>query len=243
MTAAYVGTSGFAFKEWKGTFYPAGLPDDDMLAFYAGRFAAVEVNNTFYRMPRESVLAGWTARVPATFRFCLKASQKITHVRRLAGAGDELGYFLRTASVLGERLGPTLFQLPPNLKRDLSRLEAFLALLPRRWRATIEFRHPSWFDEEVFALLRQRGVALCLADTDDLTTPWVATADWGYLRLHRSAYPAEALAAWAGRTREQGWTESFTFFKHDEDKAGPAAAAAFAALLPSAGAWSPGLLP
>ncbi|MFZ5625269.1 MAG: DUF72 domain-containing protein [Gemmatimonadota bacterium] len=225
------GTSGFAFKEWKGPFYPEKLPDKDMLPYYAERFAAVEINNTFYRMPRESVLTGWAELVPPGFRFCLKAPQKITHIKRLQDVGDEVGYFLRVASVLGERLGPTLFQLPPTLKKDLPRLEAFLALLPRRWHAAIEFRHASWFDDGVFALLRAKDVALCVADTEDLETPLVATADWGYVRLHREAYADDALIAWAGRLRETAWIDTFVFFKHDHDKTGPAAARRFADML------------
>ena len=202
-----VGTSGYAYKEWKGNFYPADLPADGMLRYYGERLNTVEINNTFYRMPQEKVLLDWAAVVPDGFRFVLKASQKITHFKRLKDVGSEVEYFLRVANVLGPKLGPTLFQLPPNLKKDLPRLTDFLALIPRTWRAAFEFRHASWFDDDVFALLKDHNAALCLADTDPdeesgkeaLQVPFVATADWGYLRLRRAGYAAADLAAWAGQ--------------------------------------------
>jgi uncharacterized protein YecE (DUF72 family) len=222
-----VGTSGFAYKEWKGSFYPADLKDADMLRFYAGRFGTVEINNTFYRMPTEKLLAGWAAQVPADFRFVLKASQRITHMKRLKGAGDDVAYFTRTAATLGQRLGPTLVQLPPNLKKDLPRLQEFLAALPGGWRAAFEFRHASWYDEDVYAALGARNHALCAADTDENAGRLVATADWGYLRLRREAYTETDLAGWAARVRSQPWREAFVFFKHEEAGAGPALAAAF----------------
>jgi uncharacterized protein YecE (DUF72 family) len=200
-----------------------------MLGYYASRLPAVEINNTFYRMPRESVLLGWAEQVPATFRFALKASQRITHHDRLQNAEGNLSYFLRVASSLGDRLGPTLFQLPPNLKQDLTRLQGFLALLPRRWRAAFEFRHPSWFTEDTYAALRQSGAALCVADNEDLETPFIGTAPWGYLRLHREAYPPEAIRTWARRVSESGWEEAYVFFKHEGEASGPRAAEAFLA--------------
>jgi len=235
-----VGTSGYAYKEWKGNFYPADLPADGMLRYYGERFTTVEINNTFYRMPKEKVLLDWAADVPDGFRFVLKASQKITHFKRLKDVGSEVEYFLRVANVLGAKLGPTLFQLPPNLKKDLPRLVDFLALVPRTWRAAFEFRHASWLDDEVFALLKEHNAALCVADTDPedgekdpLVVPFVATADWGYLRLRRAGYAAADLERWAKQVTGQAWSDAFVFFKHEEAGAGPKLAAEFTALLPS----------
>jgi uncharacterized protein YecE (DUF72 family) len=221
------GTSGYAYQEWKGPFYPEKLPQDQMLRYYGERFPTVEINNTFYRMPSEKVLLNWADQVPETFAFVLKASQRITHQKRLQEVGEELGYFLRTASVLGSRLGPTLFQLPPNLRKDLPRLNAFLDLLPHRWRAAMEFRHASWRDDEVYDALRRRGVAWCVADTEDDAAPVVATADWGYLRLRREGYAPDDLARWAGSVLAQPWQDAFVFFKHEDAGAGPALARAF----------------
>ena len=224
-----VGTSGYAYKEWKGTFYPEKLPPDQMLRYYGEQFSTVEINNTFYRMPSEKVVLNWASQVPDAFQFVLKASQRITHQKRLQDVGEELGYFLKTSSVLEARLGPTLFQLPPNFKKDVTRLEGFLALLPKRWRAAVEFRHPSWYDEDVFTALRNHGVALCAADTDDEEARLVATADWGYLRLRRAQYGEAELTGWAQRVLAQPWQEAFAFFKHEEQGAGPALAKAFSA--------------
>lgn len=225
-----VGTSGFAYREWKGSFYPARCRPEEMLPFYAERFRTVEINNTFYRMPRESVLAGWTAQVPDSFRFVLKAPQRITHQKRLREVEDELGYFLRVSSVLGERRGPTLFQLPPNFKKDLPRLEAFLALLPRGWDTAFEFRHASWFDDEVCAVLRGAGVALCLVDEEDGEMPTEVTAPFGYLRLRRVEYSDEELARHAAFVTSRGWERVHVFFKHEDEGTGPALAARFLAL-------------
>jgi uncharacterized protein YecE (DUF72 family) len=154
------GTSGWSFKEWKGKFYPSDLPTDAQLGYYASRFPVVEINNTFYRMPKEHVLADWAAQVPPGFRFAVKASQRITHHSRLKDVGENAQYFFKMVSALGEKRGPSLFQLPPNLKKDLPLLTDFLALLPPRWRATIEFRHPSWFEDPVYEALRSKDVAL-----------------------------------------------------------------------------------
>jgi uncharacterized protein YecE (DUF72 family) len=213
----FVGTSGYAYKEWKGAFYPAKLPADEMLRFYASRLPSVEINNTFYRMPSERVLVEWAGQVPEAFRFVLKASQRITHYARLKVEDDSLDYFLRTANVLGTRLGPTLFQLPPNLKKDLPRLNDFIAKLPRTWRAAMEFRHESWFADDVLEALRARNIALVAVDEDEGGSPLVPTASWGYLRLRRTGYDAAALEAWAGRIREQPWEEAYAFLKHDEE--------------------------
>jgi len=213
----FVGTSGYAYKQWKGAFYPAKLPAGEMLRFYASRLAAVEINNTFYRMPSEKVLVDWAAQVPDAFRFVLKASQRITHYARLKIEDDSLDYFLRTANVLGQRLGPTLFQLPPNLKKDLPRLSDFLGKLPRTWRAAMEFRHESWLADEVLDTLRARDIALVAVDEDEGGAPLVPTATWGYLRLRRSGYDPAALARWAERIQEQPWQEAYAFLKHDEE--------------------------
>ena len=232
-----VGTSGYAYKEWKGSFYPADLKADGFLTFYAGRFGTVEINATFYRMPTEKVLMQWAAQVPDDFTFVLKASQKITHRKRLKECGEELQYFLRTANVLGPRLGPTLFQLPPNMKKDLPRLQNFLTMVPHTWRAAFEFRHASWFDDEVFGLLHAHNAALVAADTDpeesELAVPFMPTADWGYLRLRRAGYDAAALKGWAERIQAAPWTEAFVFFKHEDEGAGPRLAAEFMTMLRS----------
>jgi uncharacterized protein YecE (DUF72 family) len=218
----WVGTSGYAYAQWKGGFYPEDLPAKEFLRFYGTRLPAVEINNTFYRMPKASVLAAWAEQVPARFRFVLKAPQRITHVKRLKDAGEEVGYLLRTADTLGERLGPLLFQTPPNLKMDLARLESFLDLFVDEAPPAFEFRHPSWEDEAVLAVLRARGCALCVADTDEAPAAELApTASWGYLRLRRAAYDEQALAGWVGRVRAAGWERAYVFFKHEDEPSGP----------------------
>jgi uncharacterized protein YecE (DUF72 family) len=223
-----VGTSGWSYKEWKGSFYPEKLPAEEMLHFYASRFPTVEVNNSFYRIPSERVLAAWSEQVPVDFRFTLKASRRVTHNGRLKDEDGSLGYFLRAVNPLGERLGPTLFQLPPTFKKDASRLQDFLARLPRRWVAAIEFRHPTWFDEEIYDLLRARDAALVAVDEDEgegKGAPLVPTASWGYLRLRRTQYNAAALQSWADRIETQPWNEAFVFLKHEEGSpTGPAVA-------------------
>ena len=224
----YVGTSGYSYKEWKGTFYPEDLPDKRMLRFYGERFHSVEINNTFYRMPKASVLEGWAEEVPADFRFVLKASQRITHMQRLKDAGDSVAYLLKVAGALKERLGPLLFQLPPYLKKDLPRLREFLALLPRERPAALEFRHESWLDSEVFDLLREHRVALCIAEAEEgVEIPFVSTADWGYLRLRRPDYGDTELKVWVKRLRDQNWRDTFVFFKHEEEGMGPKMAKRF----------------
>ena len=223
-----VGTSGFSYKEWKGNFYPEKLAGNKMLAYYAGQLPAVEINATFYRMPRASVLETWSRQVPDGFRFALKASRRITHFKRLREAQEETAYLLATAATLQDRLGVILFQLPPNFRVDLGRLEAFLKLLPKESRAAFEFRHDSWFDDEVYGCLRAAGCALCIADTDDESvTELVSTAPWGYLRLRRSGYPEAELSEWADRVRSQDWDEAYVFFKHEDAGAGPKLAARF----------------
>ncbi len=212
-----VGTSGYAFKEWKGNFYPEDLPDDEQLGYYASQFGTVEINNTFYRLPKEHVLVDWASQVPEPFRFAIKASQRITHFGRLKPESkDALDFLLRNTVSLGEKLGPILFQCPPNLKKDLPRLENFLSYLPDGRRFTFEFRHESWFDDEVAALLRTRDAALCISEQDDLSVPFRSTASWGYLRLHRFDYDKPAIARWLQLVREQSWSDAYVYFKHDE---------------------------
>jgi uncharacterized protein YecE (DUF72 family) len=225
------GTSGYAFKEWKGLFYPDDLKNDAWLGYYASRFPTVEINNTFYRLPKENVLREWAAQVPEQFTFAIKASQRITHHARLKPeCADTVDFLLRNTATLGRRLGPTLFQLPPNMKKDTPRLKGFLGLLPADRRFTIEFRHESWFDEDVLTALREHDVAMCLAEQEDFKCPVHATASWGYLRLHRPDYDEGTLGEWAKCVTAQTWSETYVFFKHDENgggSSGPTAVAAF----------------
>ena len=224
----YVGTSGYSYKEWKGSFYPEDLSAKEMLSYYAQRLPAVEINNTFYRMPQQSMLENWRAQVPANFRFSLKASQRITHFKRLNEVNEETKYFFDTAAVLGDGLGVVLFQLPPNMKKDLLRLQTFVKNLPMTVRAAFEFRHPTWFDDDVLSVLRENNRALCISDTDDLPVSHVdATADWGYLRLRRVEYNEADLGEWLNRINAQSWKESFVFFKHEDEGTGPKLAAQF----------------
>lgn len=227
------GTSGYAFKEWKGTFYPADVKDAGMLGYYASRFPTVEINNTFYRLPRENVLLDWAAQVPETFTFAIKASQRITHFARLKPESkDTLQYMLQNTSLLGDKLGPTLFQLPPNMQKDLERLKTFLDFLPRGRRFTFEFRHSSWFDEDVVEALRAKDVAMTIIDQDDFATPPIASASWGYVRLHRLDYDDTALRQWAERVKEHDWSDVYVYFKHDEGVgSGPPAVDAFRAFV------------
>jgi uncharacterized protein YecE (DUF72 family) len=217
-----VGTSGWSYKQWKGSFYPADLPSDDMLRHYAGRLPTVEINNSFYRIPKEKHL----------LEFVLKASRRITHNYRLSHADDSLEYFLRTVNCLGDRMGPTLFQCPPSLRKNVELLREFLGRVPRTWRAAMEFRHDSWFDDEVYEALRSHDMALVGVDEDEKTTPLVPTASWGYLRLRKTEYGEEELQAWAERVRAQPWGEAFVFLKHDEESAaGPDAAVRLAGMV------------
>jgi uncharacterized protein YecE (DUF72 family) len=223
-----VGTSGYSYKEWKGSFYPEKIPAKEMLHYYGERLSTVEINATFYRMPQASMLANWKEQVPPTFRFALKAPQRITHIKRLKETDEETKYFFETAAVLADQLGVVLFQLPPNMKKDLPRLEIFLAQLPSATRAAFEFRHPTWFDDDVLDLLRNQNRALCVSDTDDMPTTHIdKTADWGYLRLRRVQYSEENLTEWLGRIRNQNWQETFLFFKHEDAGTGPKLAAQF----------------
>ena len=220
------GTSGFSYAEWKGNFYPEKMAPKDMLHFYAERFPTVEINNTFMRMPTERLLQGWADQVPENFTFAIKAPRLLTHIKRLKECGEPLARLLQVVAPLGPRRGPVLFQLPPNLKKDLPRLKDFFAGTPERGRVAVEFRHASWFDDEVFEFLRGLGAALCVADTgEEPVTPLVATTDWGYLRLRRENFSDEELRDWARRIREQPWSEANVFLKHEEEGKGPKLAA------------------
>ena len=223
------GTSGYAFKEWKGVFYPPDLGDDAWLSYYAGNFPTVEINNTFYRLPKQQVLHDWAAQVPEQFTFAIKASMRITHHARLKPeCASALDFLLQNTAVLGDRMGPILFQLPPNMEKDLQRLQGFLGLLPPKRRFTIEFRHDSWFDEDVLAALREHDVALCVNEQEDFACPVQSTASWGYVRLHRLDYDGAALGKWAACVAAQGWTDAYVYFKHDEGVgSGPPAVGAF----------------
>ena len=223
----YVGTSGFSYKEWKGPFYPDDLPAKEWLRFYAGRFRTVEINNTFYRMPKKEVLAGWAAQVPDGFRFVVKASQRITHFKRLKDVEAETAFLFDNLRAMGERLGPVLVQLPPNLPKDTVRLDAFLAAVPDGFALAFEFRNPSWHSPEILDRLRGRDFALAAADTEEFPDPPLApTASWGYLRLRRLDYGDEALRSWAQRIGSV-WKRAFVFFKHEDEGRGPAFAARF----------------
>lgn len=218
----WIGTSGFQYTEWKGKFYPEDLPAADMLSFYSGKFSTTEVNYTFHRIPAPKTIENWRTRTPETFRFALKAPQKITHWSKLRDCSDTLEYFCRVVISLGERLGPLLFQLPPTFKKDAAVLSSFLREFPSM-RAAFEFRHESWFDEEIFELLRSRNIALCVADTDTIDTPRQITADYGYLRLRREGYAKTDIERWADFVREQraNWIDAFVYFKHEESGIGP----------------------
>jgi len=225
-----VGTSGYSYKEWKPAFYPKEVPAAGFLRYYAERLPTVEINNTFYRMPTEKLVSGWAAEVPQGFVFALKAPQRITHISKLANAADATATFVRTASTLGPRLGPLLFQLPPFLRKDVPRLAAFLQEAPKGPRYAFEFRHASWFDDEVWATLRTHGASLCIAEGETLESPVVATATWGYVRLRRDAYPDDVLESWARKINGQPWDEAFVYLKHDDGDA-PGAASRLRAIL------------
>jgi uncharacterized protein YecE (DUF72 family) len=222
-----VGTSGFSYPAWRGTFYPAEVAPAEMLRFYAGVFQTVEINNSFYRLPTASVLAGWRRQTTAAFRFALKAPQRITHQLRLRDAEELTTRFVTLAQTLGDQCGPLLFQLPPHLRADAARLADFLSAMPPRTEAAFEFRHPSWFVDETYELLARHRVALCIAEADGLATPLVATAPYGYLRLRRDDYTDAALADWARRIREMTrWKRAYVYLKHDEAGRAPALARA-----------------
>jgi uncharacterized protein YecE (DUF72 family) len=224
----YVGTSGYSYKEWKGSFYPEKIQAAEMLSYYAARLPAVELNNTFYRMPRTSVIESWKTQVPANFRFSVKATQSITHYRRLKDAGAQTKQMLETVSALEDRLGVVYFRLPEDMKKDVERLQTFLKDLPADIPIAFDFRHPTWFDDEVFELLRRHNRVSCVSDTDERPADRIdKTADWGYLRLRRVNYSAAELAEWMQRIRAQKWKNVFVFFKHENEGTGPKLAAQF----------------
>ena len=230
----WAGTSGYSYPAWKGAFYPEDLSNKDMLSYYGTRLTAVEINNTFYRMPRESVLESWAEAVPGGFRFALKASRRITHFKRMKDVEEETEYFVRTASVLADRAGVILYQLPPNFKRDDDRLRDFIAQLPNPGRSAFEFRHATWFDDGVLSILGERNCALCVAETDDGDDPPpVATADWTYLRLRKTVYSDAEIEAWVERLNGLACEQAYVFFKHEDAGVGPALAARFIELAAS----------
>jgi uncharacterized protein YecE (DUF72 family) len=229
---SFVGTSGFAYASWRGPFYPPKIKPAEMLPFYAGVFASVEINYTFNRFPSAALMTTWRRQTPPTFRFALKVPGEVTHKRRLKDAGPTLAAFATRVAELGPQCGPILLQLPPNLRADPPRLEAALAALPHGTEAAVEFRHASWFTDEVFALLSAHSTALCVAESDDLVTPCVATAPYGYLRLRRSGYTDADLAAWAERIQgEPRWKRVYAYVKHDEAGVAPALASSLLAHL------------
>jgi uncharacterized protein YecE (DUF72 family) len=221
-----VGTSGYNYPEWKGSFYPEDLSSAKMLPYYAGKFPTVEINYTFYRMPTPKLIAGWRAQVPADFRFTLKAPKRITHDKRLrpADAGEALQGFITAASELGPQLAALLFQLPPNFKKDLPLLQEFLSLLPPKTTAAFEFRNASWLEDDVFQALRARNIALCIADSETRETPIVRTADYAYLRLRDEGYGDADIAKWTETARSLGESANdvFVYFKHEDEGKGAA---------------------
>jgi uncharacterized protein YecE (DUF72 family) len=231
MKNLYVGTSGYSYKEWKGSFYPEKIAAKDMLPYYAERFNSVELNNTFYRLPQLSMVESWKSQVPDNFRFSVKASQRITHFKRLKEAEEATKLMLDNLAALESQLGVVLFQLPPNMKKDRERLESFLKILPHDLKATFEFRHPTWFDDDVLELLREHNRPLCVSDTDDLPAHRIdKTADWGYLRLRRVIYQENDLKEWVKRIKAQKWSDIYVFFKHEDEGTGPRLAAQFNSL-------------
>jgi len=230
----YVGTSGYAYNEWKGRFYPEKISTKEMLRFYSGRLRTVEINNTFYRMPKESVLMSWAEQVPGDFIFALKAPQVITHLKRLRNALEETEYLFRTLSVLERKLGPVLFQFPKSFRADRPALQDFLGLIPDGSACAFEFRSPSWLDDEILSLLRERGSSLCIADADENpANEIVRTAPWGYLRLRRSDYTDADLSKWLERILSEKWEKAFVFFKHEDEAKGPEMAIRFRELVAS----------
>jgi uncharacterized protein YecE (DUF72 family) len=226
----HVGTSGYNYEAWRGSFYPEDLPSKKMLGYYADRFDTVEINYSFYRRPTPRILEGWAAQVPERFRFALKAWQRITHQKRLRDCDDLVSGFADAARSLGARLAPVLYQLPPNLKADLPLLRDFLHQLPRDLRAAFEFRHASWFADETYTALRDAGAALCIAESEELAAPPVRTADFGYLRLRRLDYDAPSLLKWADLVKSYRG-DVFVYFKHEDEARGPAFATSFNTLL------------
>jgi len=234
MMQIYIGTSGYAYKEWKGKFYPEKISPKEMLRFYSERLNTVEINNTFYRMPKESVLESWADQVPDGFVFALKAPQVITHLKRLRYVSEETEYLLKTLSVLDRKLGPVLFQFPKGFSADRTVLEDFLTLVPGDRSSAFEFRNPSWLDDEILDLLRKKGSSLCIADSDENPVHEViSTTSWGYLRLRRSDYTDADLSQWMEKVISQKWEKAFVFFKHEDEAGGAEMAVRFQELVDS----------
>jgi uncharacterized protein YecE (DUF72 family) len=212
------GASGYSFKEWKGTFYPDKMKPEEMLGYYSDRLPTVEINNTFYRMPKTTVLENWAASVPEGFRFAIKASRRITHMSRIKAesSAEPVGFLYKNLAALGAKRGPVLFQLPPNLKKDLPRLVEFLALLPAGHRGAFEFRNDTWFADDVYDALKAAGAALVLSEREDnAPPPLVATAPWGYVRLRLESYSDADLQQWAEKLAATPWDETFVYFMHE----------------------------
>lgn len=225
-----VGTSGYSYKEWKGTFYPAKLPASEMLRFYTTQFDSVEINNTFYRMPDEKMLGSWNEEVPAGFTFSLKAPRRISHLKRLRDCESDVAEFVRRANTLGDKLGPLLVQLPPFMKVDVPLLQEFLSKVPTGPSLAFEFRHASWLAEDVYECLRMHRAMLCVAETDDLHVPLIATTDVGYLRLRELDYDDTRLLSWAEQIAAQPWRRAYVYFKHEDEALGPKFARRFCEL-------------
>ena len=225
----HIGTSGYNYPEWKGSFYPADIPVKRMFAYYAERFRTVEINYTFYRMPTTKTTKGWLDQAPESFAYTLKAPRRITHDKRLLNVAPDIDAFCEAARVLGSHLATLLFQLPPNMRCDVGRFTAFLEALPKDVRAAVEFRHDSWLTDEIYDLLRKHSVALCIADFGDKTTPIVATARHGYFRLRDEGYEPADLARWADTVASLSseWDDAFVYFKHEDEGKGPEFAAEF----------------
>jgi uncharacterized protein YecE (DUF72 family) len=227
----YVGTSGFAHKEWKGRFYPEKLSPKDMLRFYAERLKTVEINNTFYHMPKESVLTSWAEQVPDDFVFALKAPQVITHMKQLRNVFEQTEYLFKSLSVLERKLGPVLFQFPKSFRVDRKALEDFLPLIPGAASCAFDFRSPTWLEGGIPDVLREKGCSWCIEDTDENPIQEIiSTAPWGYLRLRRSGYSDDGLSQSLERIVSQKWERAFVFFKHED---GPEMAMRFQELIES----------
>ena len=229
----WIGTSGYNYPEWKGSFYPADLAAAKMLPYYAARFPTVEINYTFYRMPNEKLVGGWAAQTPSPYKLTLKAPRRITHDSRLKNCGPLVATFCEVAGTLGDKLGALLFQLPPNLKKDVALFEAFLAELPPKVCGAFEFRHVSWLDEDIYSRLAARNLALCVADSEKLSTPVRMTADYAYFRLRDEGYTADDIKRWADRIVQEtsACRDVFVYFKHEDAGKGPEFARAFVDIL------------
>jgi uncharacterized protein YecE (DUF72 family) len=235
----YVGTSGYSYDQWKGHFYPEDLASSKMLAYYASQLETVEINNSFYRMPTAKTVEGWGSQVGDGFRFSLKAPQRITHRKAFTESADSVSFFFESAALLGPKLGPVLFQFPPWLQKELDKLKAFLALMPKDRRIAMEFRHASWFAEDTYDVLRQAGVSLVVSETDEASAPLVQAGAFGYLRLRKTEYREGEIEAWAQRIQAQPWQEAYVFFKHEDEGKGPAFARQLVGCVATSGAAPP----